>query len=46
MLNNGIQNELKYKIKSHKYLNFGGGITNPYSLPILWYLYGSKNRYT
>ena len=43
MLNNGIQNELKkYKIKSHKCLSFGGGITNPYSLAILWYLYGSK----
>ena len=32
----------KSKKLNHKCLSFGGGITNPYSLAILWYLYGSK----
>lgn len=43
MLNNGIQAEIKkYNIKPESCLSFGGGIINPYSLPILWYLCGSK----
>ena len=43
MLNNIIQAEIKkYNIKPKNCLSLGGGIINPYSLPILWYLCGSK----